>query len=117
MLSPLRVPARPLRRRLVVDVLVCQELLGDGADEGVLCCCILGEGAHEKSEGGGERVRLEGDGMEWRNEPRAPPRSLTPHNIHARGLGSVSREQTESKTFETVRAGDHCSLRTSCEMK
>ena len=32
---------------------------------------------------------------------------------NARGLGSVRREQTESRTFETVRAGLHCSLRMS----
>ena len=35
--SPLRVPARPLGRRPVVRVLVRQQLLGDGADERVLC--------------------------------------------------------------------------------
>jgi hypothetical protein len=32
------------------------------------------------------------------------------------GLGSVSREQTESSTLETVSAGLHCSLRMSRQM-
>ena len=32
------------------------------------------------------------------------------------GLGSVSREQMESSTFEMVSAGDHCDLRMSRQM-
>ena len=32
------------------------------------------------------------------------------------GLGSQSREQIDSNTFEIVRAGDHCDLRMSKQM-
>ena len=50
-----------------------------------------------------------------RRVARDRPAPLFPQQKqNARGLGSVSREQTDSRTLETVRAGDHCSLRTSC---
>ena len=33
------------------------------------------------------------------------------------GFGSVSSEQIESRTLETVSAGDHCSLRMSRQIE
>jgi hypothetical protein len=88
-----------------VGVLVGQQLLGDGADERVLCG---GDGMKEK----GKNVR--GEERERRVARDRPAPLFPQQKQNARGLGSVSREQTDSRTLDTVRAGDHCSLRTSC---